>query len=81
MPATTAAAQAPVPQARVSPAPRSKTRRRTRVHRTICSEAGIDPLPESADACSISGPSFGHRRRIHVGHHLHGVGIAHADAR
>ena len=55
MPATTAA-QAPVPQASVSPAPRSNTRRRMRARSTTCTNPAL--TRRGNRACrSISAPS------------------------
>ena len=56
MPATTAA-QAPVPQASVSPAPRSNTRSAMCVARQHLHEAGVDLAAESAHAPRSRGPS------------------------
>ena len=62
MPATTAA-QAPVPQASVSPAPRSNTRRRMRAARDDLHEAGVDALRRSARASRSAAPASRPARR------------------
>jgi hypothetical protein len=75
MPATTAA-QAPVPQASVSPAPRSNTRKRIALAAGDLHEAGIDTLRKarmSFDQRSLAC----YRRRIDVVDHLDRVRVAH----
>ena len=76
MPATTAA-QAPVPQASVSPAPRSYTRRRIVRARDDLHEAGVDALREARRAFSISGPCVATGAASTSSTHLHRVRIAH----
>ena len=54
----TTAAQAPVPQARVSPAPRSQTRSRTARRDDDLHEAGVDAAAESAGGARSAGPAL-----------------------
>jgi hypothetical protein len=78
MPATTAA-QAPVPQASVSPASRSCTRSRCAAPST-CMKPALTPRAK-ARVRSISGPSVGHRRAGDVGDAQHRVRVAHRQHR
>ena len=77
---TATAAHAPVPQASVSPAPRSKTRRRMRVARDDLHEAGVDAAREARVALEQR-PLRRDRRGIDVGDELHRVRVAHRDDR
>ena len=77
---TATAAQAPVPQASVSPAPRSNTRRRICVARDDLHEAGVDPAREARMPLDQR-PVRRDRRGIDVGDALHRVRIAHRHHR
>ncbi len=75
MPAATAA-QAPVPQARVSPVPRSYTRRRTWPRLMTCMKPAFTRCGKRT-CRSISGPQTSHGGGVHVIHQLHGMRVAH----
>ena len=79
MPATTAA-QAPVPQASVSPAPRSNTRSLMWWRSTTCMKPALTRFGKRG-WCSISGPVSSTGARVDVVDHLHRVRIAHRDDR
>jgi hypothetical protein len=77
--AQTNAAQAPLPQARVSPTPRSKTLSRTRSGESTCAKPTL-ALSGRAGAAARAAD----RRRVHrlyVAHEEHRVRVAHARLR
>ena len=75
--ALTSAAQAPEPQARVRPAPRSQTRRRMRSGASIWAKP-ILARSGNSGSCSSAGPSCADRQRGDVGDEERRVRIAHA---
>ena len=77
---TATAAQAPVPQASVSPAPRSNTRRRMASRATTCMKPALTPRAKR-DVALDQRPLRRDRRGIDVGDELHRVRVAHRDHR
>ena len=75
---TATAAQAPVPQASVSPAPRSQTRSRIARRDDDLHEAGVD-APGEAHVLLDARPLRRDRREVDVGDDLHRVRVAHRD--
>ena len=75
---TTAAAQAPEPQASVIMPPRSQTRIRM-VSRSITWTNSTLVRSGNSGSCSNRGPDRGEVDRLGVGHHEDAVRVAHAD--